>query len=51
VQADELVEQFRRGARADVRLCNGLGKLSAKERMSLLGFTAAYERYVSRIGE
>ncbi len=51
VQADDLVEQFRRGTRADIRLYNGFGKLSAKERVSLLGFTAAYERYLSRIGE
>ena len=51
VQADDLVEQFRRGTRADIRLYNGLGKLSAKECVSLLGFTAAYERYLSRIGE
>ncbi len=43
VQADELVEQFRRGTRADIRLYNGFGKLSAKERVTLLGFTAAYE--------
>ncbi len=51
VQADDLVEQFRRGTRADIRLYNGIGKLSAKERVSLLGFTAAYESYLSRIGE
>jgi invasion protein IalB len=51
VQADELVEQFRRGTRAEIRLYNGLGKLSAKERVSLLGFTAAHESYLSRIGE
>ena len=51
VQADELVEQFRKGTRADVRLYNGLGKASVKERVSLQGFTAAHENYLSRIGE
>ena len=51
VQADELVEQFREGTRADIRLYNGLGKASVKEQVSLLGFTAAHERYLSRIGE
>ncbi len=51
VQADELVEQFRKGTRADIRLYNGLGKASAKKRVSLLGFTAAHEKYLGRIGE
>ncbi len=51
VQADELVEQFRKGLRANVRLYNGLGKASVKERVSLLGFTAAHENYLSRIGD
>ena len=51
VQADELVEQFRKGMRADVRLYNGLGKASVKERVSLQGFTAAHENYLGRIGE
>ncbi len=51
VQADELVEQFRKGSRADVRLYNGSGKASVKERVSLLGFTSAHETYLGRIGE
>ncbi len=51
VQADELVEQFRKGKRADIRLYNGLGKASVKKRVSLLGFTAAHEKYLGRIGE
>jgi invasion protein IalB len=51
VQADELVEQFRKGMHADVRLYNGLGKASVKERVSLQGFTAAHETYLGQIGE
>ncbi len=51
VRAKELVEQFRKGWRADVRLYNGLGKASIKERVSLRGFTAAHEDYLSQIGE
>ena len=51
VQADELVEQFRKGMHADVRLYNGLGKASVKERVSLQGFTTAHENYLSHIGE
>ena len=51
VQADELVEQFRKGTRADVWLYNGFGKASVKERVSLQGFTAAHENYLSQIGE
>ncbi len=51
VQADELVEQFREGMCADIRLYNGLGKASVKERVSLQGFTAAHENYLSQIGE
>ena len=51
VQADELVEQFRKGTRADVWLYNGFGKASVKERISLQGFTAAHETYLGQIGE
>ena len=51
VHADEVVEQFRDGTRADIRLYNRLGEASVKERVSLLGFTAAHEKYLSRIGE
>ncbi len=51
VQADELVEQFRKGTRADVWLYNGFGKASVKERVSLQGFNAAHETYLGQIGE
>ncbi len=51
VHAEELVEQFRKGMHADVRLYYGLGKASVKERVSLQGFTAAHETYLGRIGE
>lgn len=51
VQADELVEQFREGARADVWLYNGSDRPAVGDRVSLLGFTKAYERYLERIGE
>ncbi len=51
MQADELVEQFRKGTRADVRLYNGFGKALVKERISLQGFTAAHETYLGQIGE
>ena len=46
-----LVEQFRKGMHADVRLYNSLGKASVKERVSLQGFTAAHETYLGQIGE
>jgi len=46
VQADELVEQFRKGAHADIWLYNGHGKASVKERISLRGFTKAHEKYL-----
>jgi Invasion associated locus B (IalB) protein len=51
VQADELIEQFRKGARADIRLYNGKDEASVKESVSLQGFTKAYESYLGRIGE
>jgi invasion protein IalB len=51
VQADELVEQFREGARADVWLYNGSDRPAVEDRVSLLGFTKAYESYLERIGE
>ena len=51
VQADELVEQFRKGAYADIWLYDGHGKASSRERVSLLGFTKAHEEYLDRIGE
>ena len=38
-------------AAMDVRLFNGTTKPSIEKRISLLGFTAAYEEYLQRIGE
>ena len=46
VQADELVDQFRKGARADIWLYNGHAKASVKKRISLRGFTKAPEKYL-----
>ncbi len=34
-----------------IRLYNGFGKASVKERVSLQGFTAAHETYLGQIGE
>jgi invasion protein IalB len=50
VQADELIEQFREGARADIWLYNGNGLAPTQESVSLRGFTKAYETYLGRIG-
>ncbi|MEE8144408.1 MAG: hypothetical protein V3T57_03270 [Kiloniellales bacterium] len=51
VNADELVEQFRKGRRADIRLYNGREGSSIEKRVSLMGFSEAYEEYLNRIGE
>jgi hypothetical protein len=51
VKADELVEQFRKGRRADIRLYNGREGSSIEKRVSLMGFSEAYEEYLNRIGE
>jgi invasion protein IalB len=50
VQADELVEQFREGTRADIWLYDGNDEAPVKESVSLQGFTKAYESYLGRIG-
>ncbi len=51
VQADELVEQFRKGAAADISLYDGGGAAAVKEQVSLIGFTRAHRTYLERIGE
>jgi invasion protein IalB len=51
VNADELVEQFRKGHRANIRLYSGRAGPSIERRVSLMGFTEAYEEYRNRIGE
>ena len=51
VKADELVEQFRKGRRADIRLYNGGKGPSIEKRVSLMGFSEAYDKYLDRIGE
>ena len=50
VQADELVEQFRKGARARVWLYNGGDHAPVNESVSLMGFSRAYESYLARVG-
>jgi invasion protein IalB len=51
VHAEGLVERFKSENRMDVRLFNGTTRPSIEKRISLLGFTAAYEEYLRRIGE
>lgn len=51
VRADSLVEQFREGHLADVRLYDGESGASVHQRVSLNGFTEAYQDYLSRIGQ
>jgi invasion protein IalB len=50
VNADELVEQFRKGHRADIRLYSGLESPSIETRVSLMGFSEAYEEYLNSMG-
>ena len=51
VQADELVQQFRRGDGVDVSLYDGRGATAVQERISLHGFTRALESYLDRSGD
>ena len=51
VQADELVEQFRRGDALDVALYDGRGVAALRERISLRGFAKALKAYLTRIDE
>ena len=51
VHAENLVERFKSEERMNVRLFNGTTKPSIEKRISLLGFTKAYEEYLQRIGE
>ena len=51
VQADELIEHFREGDRADVWLYNGSNRPAVEDKISLSGFTKAYQSYLDRVGE
>ena len=51
VHAEGLVERFKSENRMDVRLFNGTVRPSIEKRITLLGFTKAYEEYLKRIGE
>lgn len=51
VHAEHLVERFKSENRMNVRLFNGTTRPSIEKRISLLGFTKAYEEYLNRIGE
>lgn len=51
VQADELVEQFRKGEGVDISLYDGRGAAAVKEHVTLIGFTRAHRNYLERIGE
>jgi invasion protein IalB len=51
VQADELVEQFRKGEGVDISLYDGRGAAAVKEHVTLIGFTKAHRTYLERIGE
>ena len=51
VHAENLVNKFKSENRVNVRLFNGTTRPSIEKRISLLGFTKAYEEYLRRIGE
>jgi len=50
VHAESLVERFKSESRVNIRLFNGSTTPSIEQRISLLGFTKAYEDYLSRTG-
>ena len=51
VHAEDLVERFKSQNRMSIRLFNGATRPSVEKRVSLLGFTKAYEEYMQLIGE
>ena len=51
LHAESLVERFKAESPMKVRLFNGTTRPSIEKRISLLGFTEAYEEYRRRIGE
>ena len=51
VHAESLIERFKSENRMNVRLFNGTTRPSIEKRISLLGFTEAYEEYLRRVGE
>lgn len=51
VHAESLVERFKSESRVNVRLFNGAAAPSIEQHVSLLGFTKAYEEYLSRTGQ
>jgi len=51
VHAESLVERFKSESRVNIRLFNGATAPSIEQRISLLGFSKAYEEYLARIGQ
>ena len=51
VHAEKLVERFKSQNRVKVRLFNGSTRPSIEKRISLMGFTKAYEEYLRHVGE
>ena len=51
VHAESLVERFKSQNRVNVRLFNGSTRPSIEKRITLIGFTKAYEEYLEHIGE
>lgn len=51
VHAENLVERFKSQNRVDIRMFNGSARPSIEKRISLIGFTKAYEEYLQHIGE
>lgn len=51
VHAESLIERFKSENRVNVRLFNGASTPSIEKRISLLGFSKAYEEYLSRTGQ
>jgi invasion protein IalB len=50
VHAESLVERFKSESRVNVRMFNSETTPSIEQRISLLGFTKAYEEYLERTG-
>ena len=51
VHAEDLIARFKSEKRMNVRLFNGQSRPAIEKRISLLGFTKAYEEYLGHVGE
>ena len=51
VNAQDLIEQFRAKTGASVRIYNGADRPAVEQRVSLMGFSRAYDEYLTVVGE